>query len=261
MNVDLSGKNALVCGSSKGIGKAIAISLAKQGASVTLVARSRELLGEAIKELKHSTTQDHDFMVADFNDLKDLKIKVLGLISTKSIHILVNNAGGPVGGPIVEANVEDFKQALNNHLLCSHSLVQMLLPKMKSSGYGRIINLISTSVKTPLPGLGVSNTTRGAMASWAKTLSYELAVHGITVNNVLPGATHTERLGEVLKVWANQKDISVEEMADIYRSRIPIQRFAKPAEIANMVTFLASPAASYVNGASIPVDGGRTETI
>jgi 3-oxoacyl-[acyl-carrier protein] reductase len=258
MNLSLKGKNALVCGSSKGIGKATAIEIAKLGANVTLVSRSPQIMSDLIHELDKSQGQDHDFLVADFTQLDDLKKKVHGLVGTKHIHILVNNAGGPPAGPIVNAKTEDFLKAYNIHLICNHILVQSVLPGMKKDAYGRIINIISTSVKAPLHGLGVSNTTRGAVANWAKTMANELGAFGITVNNVLPGATHTGRLKEIIEKKATKSDQSTEEVAQLMKAAIPLGRFAKPSEIGAAAAFLASPAAAYITGTNITVDGGRT---
>jgi 3-oxoacyl-[acyl-carrier protein] reductase len=258
MNLSLKGKNALVCGSSKGIGKATAIEIAKLGANVTLVSRSPQIMSELIHELDKSQGQDHDFLVADFTQVDDLKKKVHGLVGAKHIHILVNNAGGPPAGPIVNAKMEDFLRAYNIHLICNHILVQSVIPGMKKDGYGRIINIISTSVKAPLKGLGVSNTTRGAVANWAKTMANELGPFGITVNNVLPGATNTGRLQEIIENKAKKSDQSTEEVAQSMKAAIPLGRFAQPSEIGAAAAFLASPAAAYITGTNITVDGGRT---
>lgn len=261
MNLDLTGKNALVCGSSKGIGKACAIELANLGASVTLVARSADLLAETQAKLDRTKGQNHDFMVADFTNTADLKKKVLGLTSQKSIHILINNTGGPSGGPIIEAKIEEFTQAFNNHIICSHLLTQAVLNGMKKEGYGRIINIISTSVKVPIPGLGVSNTTRAAMANWAKTMANELAIFGITVNNVLPGSTRTSRLTSIISDQANKMRVSYEEREQAWIEAIPMKRFGVVKEIADAVAFLASPSASYITGINLPVDGGKTKSL
>ena len=261
MNLNLINKNALVCGSSKGLGKAAAIELAKLGANVTLVARNIDRMGEVMKELAKIGKQDHDFLVADFSDSQDLRKKVRALLATKPIHILVNNTGGPKGGAIINAKEEEFIQALHNHLICNHLLAQLICPVMKKEGYGRVINIISTSVRQPILGLGVSNTTRGAVASWSKTLSNELAPFGITVNNILPGTTSTERLEELLGSQMKSQNLTKEEAEQIMLAEIPMQRFATPEEIGAVIAFVASPAASYITGTSIPVDGGKIKSL
>ncbi|MCB0618685.1 MAG: SDR family oxidoreductase [Saprospiraceae bacterium] len=261
MNLTLLHKNALVCGSSKGIGKAIAIELALLGANVTLVARTGEKLVEVKDQLDRSQGQKHDFLVANFTDSADLKKKVKGLVSVKPIHILINNTGGPAAGPIAAAKTDEFTAAFHNHLICNHLLTQLVLPGMKAEGYGRIINVISTSVKQPLPGLGVSNTVRAAVANWAKTLANELGPFGITVNNVLPGATDTDRLQEIIRNSAAKSGQTEEAVAQQMKAGIPLGRFADPAEIAAAAAFLASPSAAYVSGINLPVDGGRTKSL
>ncbi|NND33732.1 MAG: SDR family oxidoreductase [Saprospiraceae bacterium] len=261
MNVSLKGKNALVCGSSKGIGRAIAMELAALGASVTLAARSADVLAELVTQLPNTVDQKHGFLIVDMLNTDDLAKKVRNLTMTRPIHILINNSGGPAGGPIMEAKPEEFNQAMHAHLLASHQLVKLVSSGMKETGYGRIINIISTSVKEPIAGLGVSNTTRGAMASWAKTVSFELAPHGITVNNILPGFTRTERLESLVKIWAEQKKVSVSEMESQLFEVVPMARFAQAEEVASVAAFLATPAASYVTGVSLAVDGGRTKCL
>jgi 3-oxoacyl-[acyl-carrier protein] reductase len=257
MNLDLRGKNALVCGGSKGIGKASAIELALLGANITLVARNEERLQNVVALLDKSQGQQHDFVIIDFADTEALKVNINALLVAKNYHILINNTGGPMAGPIATATPEAFLQAYHNHLICNHLLATMLMEGMKKDDYGRIINIVSTSVKQPLEGLGVSNTTRAAVAGWAKTLSNELAPFGITVNNVLPGATRTERLEEIIVGGANKKGKTTEEIEVEMKREIPMARFAVAEEVAAAVAFLASPAAAYITGVSIPVDGGR----
>jgi 3-oxoacyl-[acyl-carrier protein] reductase len=204
----------------------------------------------------------HDYIVADFSNPQQLKSKVLEYLASNSgFHILINNTGGPRSGAIIEANLEEFESAFTQHLKCNHVLAQLLVPFMKSEQYGRIINVISTSVKEPIEGLGVSNTIRNAVGNWSKTLSFELGAFGITVNNVLPGFTETERLNEIINIKANKAGVSFEEMEEVMKTYTPAKRFAKPEETANTVVFLASEAASYVNGVNIPVDGGRTKSL
>lgn len=261
MNLNLTGKNALVGGSSKGIGKAIAIELAELGANVTLVSRSPELMTTIIRQMKRRPGQDHDFLAADFTQRAELRTKVATLVTAKPFHILINNMGGPPGGPILDASPEEFETAFHNHLIINQMLAQIVVPGMLREGYGRIINVISTSVKAPLDDLGVSNTVRAAVANWAKTLANELGRHGITVNNVLPGLTDTERLHELIQKKANASGNSFETVANAMRSSVPAQRFAEAHEIAAAAAFLATPAAAYINGTNITVDGGRTRNL
>ncbi len=261
MNNSLENKNALVCGSSKGIGNASARLLAEMGANVILAARSEGRLKEILTELDTSKGQVHEYIAVDFNDQADLKAKVEDLASKKNIHILVNNTGGPPAGPIAKATSDAFLLAYNQHLICNHILATALLPGMESEGFGRIINIISTSVKSPLANLGVSNTTRGAVASWSKTLAGEVAPKGITVNNVLPGYTDTGRLDEIINNKTKKTGQTKEEIIKTMQSIVPMQRFGEPSEIAAAVGFLASPAASYITGINIPVDGGRTKCL
>jgi 3-oxoacyl-[acyl-carrier protein] reductase len=262
MNLDLKGKTALVCGSTQGIGKAAAIELSNLGASIVLVARNEDRLKETIKELDHSNGQKHAFIVADFSKPSELKVAVTSYIQKgHRIHILINNSGGPKGGAIKDAAPEEFLLAFNQHLICSHILVQAIYPIMKEEGYGRIINVISTSVKQPLPNLGVSNTIRGAVANWSKTLANELGGFGITVNNVLPGATNTARLQTIAQIKAEQFNESVDDVFTEMASETPMKRIAQPEEIAAAIAFLASPAAAYINGINVPVDGGRTKSL
>lgn len=263
MDLQLFGKNALVCGSSRGIGKASAIQLASIGANVTLVSRSADLMSNILKEMHQDLDkgQDHDFLVADFSDPEDLRKRVKSLALKRPYHILVNNTGGPEAGPILDANTQQFEQAFRQHLICNHILVQILKKGMIESGYGRIINIISTSVKAPLDQLGVSNTIRGAVASWAKTMANELGPYSITVNNVLPGFTNTERLRNLFGQQASLLGITYQEMTKRLESSVPLGRIGDPLEIGAVVAFLCSPAASYINGINIPVDGGKTRSL
>lgn len=258
MHLDLSGKRAMVCGSTQGIGKASAIELASMGADITLVARNEEKLKTVLSELDRSLNQKHDYIVVDFSFPQELKKTIEAYLSSNVVEILVNNTGGPPAGLAVNAKTDDFVKAFSDHLLCNHILVQAVVPGMKNEKYGRIINIISTSVKVPIKGLGVSNTIRGAVANWSKTLANELGAFGITVNNVLPGSTMTARLEEVISGKAAQKGKSFDEIKLEMIEEIPAKRIGEPHEIAAVVGFLASPAAGYINGVNIPVDGGRT---
>ena len=262
MQLDLSGRHALVCGASQGIGRACAIELALLGASVTALARRGDVLASLVGGLPRiHDAQRHGFIVADAGDTDTLRTHVENLVATAPVHILVNNSGGPPPGGIVDAGTQEFLDAMRKHLLANHVLAQAVLPGMRDAGWGRIVNIISTSVKEPIPGIGVSNTTRGAVASWAKTLAGELAPFGITVNNVLPGSTHTPRIEQIVAARAQKSGHGEQEVQREMAAEIPMGRFADPAETAAAVAFLASPAASYITGVSLPVDGGRMRSL
>ncbi len=261
LSLDLTGKTALVGGSTQGIGLASAQAIAALGASCVLISRNEEKLKTAIKTLNTGKGQQHHYLVADYSQPDTVRDAVAGFVKEHPVHILVNNSGGPAGGPVMNAKPEEFLAAFQQHLICNHMITTLVTDGMKQAAYGRIINIISTSVKIPLKDLGVSNTIRGAVASWAKTMANELGQFGITVNNVLPGATSTERLSTILNNKSAKTGKSREEVEKEMMEEVPARRFGKPEEIAAMVAFLASPAAAYVNGTSIPVDGGRTGSI
>lgn len=258
MDLNLIGKRALVCGSTQGMGKAIAEELASCGAQITLFARDEAKLNEVLAGLKGS---GHDCIVADFDNLEEVKKAVTKGLSSGDYQILVNNTGGPSPGPLSSASLDQFDTALARHLHVSHTLVQMLLEGMKSSNYGRIVNIISTSVKVPIPNLGVSNTVRGAMASWARTLATELGSFGITVNNILPGFINTARIESLIASKASAGGSSKAEVRKTMEETIPAKRFGEAQEIADYAAFLCSPSAAYINGTSLRVDGGRTGSI
>lgn len=261
MILDLTGKTALVAGSTQGIGFAIATELALLGARCILIARNEEALKTAAAQLDTAKGQQHGYLVADFQYPEKVKEAVSAFVQEQPVHILVNNSGGPAAGFAIDAAPTQFEAAFQQHLVCNHILATLTVPGMKEAGYGRIINIISTSVKIPLKGLGVSNTIRGAVASWAKTLANELGKHGITVNNVLPGATGTARLDAIINNKSAKTGTSTDNVTHEMLEEIPAGRFGLPQEIAAVAAFLATPAAAYVNGTSIPVDGGRTGSI
>ena len=256
----LDGKRALVLGASQGIGQATAIALAKKGCAVTILARNAPNLQETIKMLPE-VDGEHRMIACDLLDLKSLNKSIEEELSNGPLHILICNAGGPKPGSIMQSDPQAFRDALEVHIVANTLIVQKLVPGMQEAGYGRIINIISTSVKAPIPNLGVSNTTRGAVANWAKTLANELGPLGITVNNVLPGFTKTSRLTGLLENSAKKQKKSLDEMRQIWEEKVPLQRFAEPFEVAGACAFLASPVAGYCNGINIPVDGGRTPVL
>lgn len=261
MNLDLRGKRAVVGGSTQGIGKAAAIELALLGATVTLLARNEEVLKSTVKELPVPFLQTHNYLVADFNFPDQVRTAIQQFVIQNPVHILINNTGGPPAGLAIEAKIEEFISAFTSHLICNQVLVQAVVPGMKQSGYGRIINVISTSVKVPLRGLGVSNTIRGAIANWSKTLSVELGSFGITVNNVLPGTTMTGRLDALIKSKSEKSGKTYEQVKQEMITEVPAGRISEPHEVAAAIAFLASPAAGYINGINVPVDGGRTGSL
>ncbi len=245
-----------MCGASRGIGKACAQEIARLGANVLVAARDPAALEKVLSELAGT---NHRLLAVDFDDTAALRQAATGALEkVGTIHILINNSGGPASGPILAAQPEQFLAAFSRHLVASQILAQLLVPGMKRAGYGRIVNIVSTSVRQPIPGLGVSNTIRAAMAGWAKTLATELAPDGITVNNILPGATRTDRLAEIVRARARASGSSEEEIEAEMIGEIPAGRFARPEEIAAVAGFLAGPAAGYITGVSLPVDGGRT---
>jgi 3-oxoacyl-[acyl-carrier protein] reductase len=262
MDVSLQGRRALVCGATQGIGRAAAVEIAALGASVTVAARDPEKLKAFAAELPRGAGQTHDWMAADFASPEAVGSAIKARLDpARPYHILVNNTGGPPGGQAIDAAGEAYLAAFRMHVLSNQALVQALVPAMKAATYGRIVNIISTSVKAPIPNLGVSNTIRAAVANWAKTLAAELAPFGITVNNVLPGFTDTQRLAELFKARAAKTGKSYETVLQEAIASIPAGRLGRPDEIAAAVAFLTTPAASYVNGINVPVDGGRTQSL
>ena len=259
MKLSLLNKHAIICGSTDGIGKATALLMAERGATVTLLARNKEKLSATLSELSTNDGQTHFSLCADFNNPDQLKEKITGhmKVIVGHAHILVNNSGGPKGGALIDAVENEFRQAFERLLICNQILAKAVFPGMKALGSGRIINIISTSVRQVIPGLGVSNTIRGAVAQWAKTLALELGEFGITVNNVLPGYTNTARLQSLADLKAKSLGVTPEEINEMWKNNTSMRRLGEPEEVASAVAFLASDAASYINGHDISVDGGR----
>ncbi len=262
MKIDLSGKNAIVCGASQGIGWAIAKQFASCGANLLLIARSESKLLNNINELHKNENQRFDYLTADLsepNKLNELLLPKLKEFGT--FHILVNNSGGPKSGKISEASVEDIQLAINSHLIAYQLLTQIVLPGMKKENYGRIINITSIGAKQPIDNLGVSNTIRGAISSWAKILSREVAPFGITVNNLLPGYILTERLKSLFQSEAERNGTTFEIEINKLTENIPEKRIGSADEIGFAVAFLASNFANYITGINLPVDGGFLRTL
>ena len=261
MNINLKNKRALVCGASKGIGRATAIALSQLGASITCLARNSQDLDETLSLLDTKEDQLHDMLIGDLMEVDHVISQLNPRLENETFHILINNTGGPKGGAISEADSDEFENAFRQHIVSAQKLTKLLFPKMIAAEYGRIISVISTSVKEPIPGLGVSNTIRGAMGNWSKTMANELGQYQITVNNVLPGFTNTGRLQSIISNRAKKANVPEVEIANKMKSSVPLARFADASEIANAIAFLASPAAAYVNGINLPVDGGRTKSL
>lgn len=261
MNLSLSDKNAVICGSTQGIGLAVAQELALLGANCILLARNEGALKQAVTTLDTNQKQQHNYLIADFSRTEQVKTAIETLVKNTTIHILINNTGGPKPGLMIEEDEQKFIHTFNQHVVCNQILAKAVVPGMKAAGYGRIINVISTSVRIPINNLGVSNTVRAAVASWGKTLSNEVGQFGITVNNILTGYTWTNRLKSVIEVNAKNRGVSTDVIANEMKEKIPAKRFGEPEELAAVIAFLASPAASFVNGTSIPVDGGGTGSI
>lgn len=254
-------RHALVCGASSGIGRGAALALAARGADVTVLARSRDKLSALVPELERAGAAGARYVVADHHDRPGLAAAVETLVAEHGpVHVLVNNSGGPPPGPILEATEDDFLAAFGQHLLANHLLVRLTLPGMRAAGWGRIVNVISASVREPLANLGVSNTIRGAVASWAKTLSRELPP-GVTVNNVLPGLAATDRLSSLIETLAARSGRAAGELRAEWQAGVPEGRIGRVEELGRVIAFLASDDASYVRGVSLPVDGGRLHGI
>lgn len=247
----LHNRKALVGGASKGLGQAISHALAAAGASVHGLARDKETLAAAMEALPGS---GHCATAIDFDHSEALT----GLVSENDHYdIFIHNTGGPAAGPLLEADPDDLDAAFRRHVRSAHLLMQQVVPGMRDRGFGRIVLVVSTSVITPIRGLGVSNTIRNAIANWARTLAVELASDGITVNCVLPGFTDTDRLTSLISGRANRQNCSTKEVRDAMIASVPAGRLGNPGELAALTTFLCSEAAGYINGTVIPVDGGR----
>jgi 3-oxoacyl-[acyl-carrier protein] reductase len=256
----LEGRHALVCGASRGIGRATAHALASRGARLSILARSADRLQALVEPLQRAGSPDVSVVVADLDDREALASTLDGLIAEGPVHIVVNNTAGPPGGPLTQATPDAILTALGRHLLAAHQILQATLPGMSHAGYGRFVQVLSTSVREPIDNLGVSNLTRAAVASWAKTLSRELPA-GVTINNVLPGFTDTDRLASLADAVGERTGRSADQVREAWVGMVPEGRLGRPEELGEAVAFLCSPAASYIRGVSLPVDGGRLRSI
>jgi len=258
MNLSLEGKNAVICGSTQGIGLAIAEELALSGANCTLIARNEAALKAALQNLDIALRQEHSYQVADFSNPARVKEAIEKITAQHSVHILINNTGGPPAGSVLDVTEEAFRLAFDQHLICNQILAKAVIPAMKEANYGRIINIISTTIRIPITNLAVSGTVRGAVAMWSKILANEVGRFNITVNNILPGFIKTQRLQSLIDGNAKKRSVSGSVIEEEMLKEIPAKRFGEATELAALAAFLASPAASYINGVSIPVDGGKT---
>ena len=259
MNLFLNNKHAIICGSTDGIGKASALLMAQRGASLTLVARNQKKLDQTLSELSTDHGQVHYSVCADFNDPDQLKEKITNYMKVivNQANILVNNSGGPHGGALIDAKEDEFREAFERLLICNQIMAKAVVPSMIELGEGRIINIISMSVNQVIPGLGVSNTIRGAVAQWGKTLALELGQFRITVNNILPGYTATTRLQDLAESKGESLGVPPNAIRESWAKNTSLNRLGEPEEIASAVAYLASEAASYINGHDLSVDGGR----
>ena len=262
MNLDLTNKTALVCGASQGLGLASAKELALLGANIIAASRNEEKLKTAVEQLDTSKGQKHSYLVIDLSEPEAVREIVSSFLAEDIIiHVLINNAGGPPSAPMIDTDAAEIEKAFQTHVISSHLLAQLVVAGMKKAGFGRIVNIVSTSVKQPINGLGISNLVRAAVANWAKTLANEISSFGITINNVLPGFTNTDRLHYLFSKQASDRGLTEKDVLEMTVSAIPAKRIGEPEELAAAVAFLCSPAAAYINGINLPVDGGRTGSL
>lgn len=261
MNISLQGKKALVGGSSKGIGAAIAKQLAASGASVTLMARSEGRMQELIEEMDSSQGQQHQFLSVDFTDFEAYKAKIRAYFETNTVDILVNNTQGPEGGGALEKKVDDYQNAFDLLFKSVVYTTELALKHMQEQHWGRIINIASISVKEPLNYLALSNTIRAAVVTWAKSLAYDVAKDGITVNSTLTGYFDTDRIAQLNSKKAEKMGVSPDEVRSNMEEQVPVKRIGDPKEYGYLVTFLASEQAAFITGTNIPIDGGLLKSL
>ena len=254
MKIDLSGKKALIGGSSKGIGLGIAKQLAESGASVCLMARNKSKLEEIVNQLPNS--ENHSFLIVDFSNFEEYKIKIEAYLENNQVDILVNNTQGPPAGNSLSKDIDSYQEAFDLLFKSVVHTTSLVIPQMQKNKWGRIINVTSVSVKEPLNYLVLSNSIRSAVVAWAKSLSVDVGKYGVTVNSILTGYFDTERIKELNKEKSKSLNISEEEVLEKMKSLVPVNRLGKTEEYGYLVSFLSSDKASYINGASIPIDGG-----
>ena len=261
MEIDLTGKFALVGGATNGIGKAIAIRLAASGASVCIMARNKSKLEKVVNELDRSRNQKHKFLEVDFSNYNLFSKSIKYFFETNHIDILVNNTQGPEGGSALEKSIDDYQSAFELLFKCAVKTSLLALTNMRDKKWGRIINVASISVKEPLNYLVLSNSLRSALVTWSKTLSVDIAKFNITINNVLTGYFNTERLKQLNSKKAEKLGINISKIEDKIKDTIPMKRFGNPEEYANLVCFLASDKSDYITGINIPIDGGFLKSL
>lgn len=261
MNISLKGKNALVGGSSKGIGKAIAEQLAESGANVTVMARSENRLKALVDGMDHSQGQKHQYLVVDFSNFEKYKAVISSHFENNTVDILVNNTQGPEGGGALEKNVEDYQEAFDLLFKSVVFTTELALRHMQKNKWGRIINIASISVKEPLNYLALSNTIRAAVVTWAKSLAYDVAKDGITVNNTLTGYFDTDRIAQLNSKKAEKLGIPPDEVRANMEAQVPVKRIGDPKEYGYLVAFLASEQAAFITGTNIPIDGGLLRSL
>jgi len=257
MNLKLDGKVVFVGGASKGLGRAAATALANEGAKVVISARNRETLRATADSISRETGSAVMAVPADLSRSDQVRAAIKAVLDDFGrVDILVNNAGGPPVGAFMEFTDEAWEAAFRLNLMSAVTLAREVVPGMKDRHWGRIINLTSIAVKQPLGGLILSNSIRAGVHGWAKSLSNELARLGITVNNVLPGYTLTDRVRGLARTQAEKEGATVDEMLARMQEAIPMKRLGKPEDVGDLVAFLASEQAGYITGASIQIDGG-----
>ena len=262
MDLGLKGKVALVAAASTGLGRAVAEELAAEGSSLILCARGEERLIATCDEIRESTGAEILAVAADLSLQADIeRIVVEGMKRFTQIDILVTNTGGPPAGKFESLSREDWENATRDLLMSVMELTKLVLPGMKERRWGRVLNITSIAVKQPVDNLMLSNSIRSAVTGFARTLANEVADHGVTVNNIMPGYTATERVNELAQTLAEREGVASADIRARWESEIPMRRLGHPKEFAALAAFLVSERASYITGSSIAVDGGWIKSL